>query len=125
MIKTIKTDATVTEFAKAAESIGISLPELVGLLERMFGSRLPERAQEIDLQTLKSTYADFFNPTVLHYHRSEDIERSMDTGAAITALCGLRGAVGASAERSSKPGRTVVCPLCATVFAELPQAGRK
>jgi hypothetical protein len=64
------------------------------------------------------------DPIVLHYHLRSDIERSLGTGAAIKSLCGMVGAVGASGS-GTQNARTVVCPLCAMVYADLPVGGNQ
>lgn len=61
-----------------------------------------------------------FNPTVYHY-----IPKSAPAGSAVQAICGQAiiapETFGASA---SSNGVTVICPLCAMIYADLPE-GKK
>ncbi|MBT2538775.1 DUF3039 domain-containing protein [Arthrobacter sp. ISL-69] len=65
-----------------------------------------------------------FNPVVHHYYKGRDIDRSQATREPITALCGEIGAVSAAATGRPSNGTVVVCPMCATMYADLPSRRR-
>ncbi|WP_152273743.1 DUF3039 domain-containing protein [Arthrobacter koreensis] len=62
-------------------------------------------------------------PLVYHYHRNTDIRFSQITGASIKALCGAQGPVGSTPPAGSLTGAGTVCPLCATVLADIRSGG--